>query len=289
MLFHAAVVLSMLAAVAAFIVLWYMWVKKRLDTSVMLEDEQQILFPFRHFSWLLVGLIFVVGMVQIHFMRVSSTALERMSSMAAQFESAGLETAAKLRDLEVLMNRMRGDFSSGFKKLSAVNSVKPDSAASTNPITVQPEESEVAAASPKALVSLKPNPDKNDDRKFAIPAGASSAKETLKPRASGKPHGPVAAAKPAQKPKSWSMSLDLIGDVKADALLVRKRPGKNHPVVQRLYDGDSVKVTEKRVIGDSMWYGIVTPSGMSGWVDYRFLKLREGEKAGPEKRSQSTG
>ena len=37
--------------------------------------------------------------------------------------------------------------------------------------------------------------------------------------------------------------------------------------------GQEVKVTEKRIVNEGVWFRIVTPSGHAGWVDYRYLKL----------------
>jgi uncharacterized protein YgiM (DUF1202 family) len=58
-----------------------------------------------------------------------------------------------------------------------------------------------------------------------------------------------------------------------DNLRVRKRPQTDAPVVERITTEQPVKVTEKRLINETVWFRIVTPSGKTGWVDYRYLKL----------------
>ena len=62
MIFHVAVILLMIVAVAAFLILWYFWVKNRLAHSLALHDEEQVLFPFRYFSWILMGLVVGTGL-----------------------------------------------------------------------------------------------------------------------------------------------------------------------------------------------------------------------------------
>ncbi len=86
---------------------------------------------------------------------------------------------------------------------------------------------------------------------------------------------------PVRKPKSgeedadkvYSMRLNRNGRTTIDNLRVRKLPVSDAPVVEKLMSGQEVKVTEKRIVNEGVWFRIVTPSGRAGWVDYRYLKL----------------
>ncbi len=68
MLLNITVIVLECAAVAAFLILWYFWAKKKLLCSYVLEDDEQILFPFRYFSWILIGIVLVTCLIQIHFL-----------------------------------------------------------------------------------------------------------------------------------------------------------------------------------------------------------------------------
>ncbi len=69
------------------------------------------------------------------------------------------------------------------------------------------------------------------------------------------------------------MRLSRVGNVTAETLRVRRQPVSDSPVIESLTAGQKVKVTEKRLIKDTVWFRIVTPSGKAGWVDFRHLKL----------------
>ena len=86
MILHFAIIAIQCAALAAFLILWYFWVKKRIGSSLCFEEEEQILFPFRYFSWILMGLVVITVVAQIHFVRVSSLVHERVASMTGFYE-----------------------------------------------------------------------------------------------------------------------------------------------------------------------------------------------------------
>jgi uncharacterized protein YgiM (DUF1202 family) len=69
------------------------------------------------------------------------------------------------------------------------------------------------------------------------------------------------------------MSLNRKGRVLTDNLRVHKRPGLQTGVVDKLMAGQEVKVTEKLMANDAMWFRVVTPSGRSGWVHFGHVKL----------------
>jgi len=74
----------------------------------------------------------------------------------------------------------------------------------------------------------------------------------------------------------YSMRLNRQGHVVTEKLRVRKRPQQNSEIVEKLLDGQQVKVTEKRLLNDTMWFRVITPSGRAGWVDFRYLTLDGG-------------
>jgi N-acetylmuramoyl-L-alanine amidase len=69
------------------------------------------------------------------------------------------------------------------------------------------------------------------------------------------------------------MRLSRIGKVTVESLRVRQRPQLSAPVIEQLTSGQEVKVTEKRVQNENIWFRVITPAGKAGWVDFRFLKL----------------
>jgi uncharacterized protein YgiM (DUF1202 family) len=71
----------------------------------------------------------------------------------------------------------------------------------------------------------------------------------------------------------YSMRLSRQGRVAAEKLRVRKRPQQDAEVIEKLFSGQRVKVTEKRLLNDNMWFRVITPSGRAGWVDFRYLTL----------------
>jgi hypothetical protein len=34
-----------------------------------------------------------------------------------------------------------------------------------------------------------------------------------------------------------------------------------------------IKITEKKVLGEKVWFRVVTPSGKAGWVELSYIKL----------------
>jgi uncharacterized protein YgiM (DUF1202 family) len=118
---------------------------------------------------------------------------------------------------------------------------------------------------------------------FGTAARASSTGELRKPVRRAIGHTTNRAGKDVGKGKEEkaggldkeapSMDLNLTGRVTADSLRVRKRPGLRGPIIDKLPAGQRVKVTEKRLANESMWYRVITPSGKAGWVDFRYLKL----------------
>jgi hypothetical protein len=266
MILHLTIIFGMIAALAAFLLLWYFWVKRKLRASFFLEDEDQVLFPFRYFSWILIGLVVITCVVQIHFLRVSSLAQEKLAAVTFLFENQDA-CASGVDDLRVMLQTLQGDLRSRLAKLeerptyhlpraeSVQARQKPDASAE------EPKIREPVASRPIHDRAARGLDFGKEATAFTDP---SSTKE--------------AAPAPTQKRKKtrknlWSMRLNLVGRVNAETLNVRKRPNRKAPIMERLKVGTEVKVTEKRMFDDGMWFRIIAPSGRAGWVDFRYLRL----------------
>lgn len=295
MLFHLLVALTMLASVVAFIILWYFWIKKKLDAANVLEGEQQILFPFKHFAWLLIGLIVVSCLVQVHFTRVSSGVYEDLDAMATFLEEQRAE-CVNVRELDRAIKDLRKDVNTRFDGLKELS----EKTIRTVAQSTQVDHSKNTASKPGS--SLKQT--RTARRSSTVVARSTSPKPTQQQAKLKKPKpatshvmfagaaraaapaetsttDPVAAAsedlKQEKKPgeqEVLSMRLDLKGTVKASVLLVRQEPQSKANVVDKIRSGEVVKVSEKRIVDDQMWYAVTTSQGKSGWVDYRYLKLQ---------------
>ena len=295
MLFHLLVALAMLASVIAFVILWYFWIKKKLELANVLEGEHQVLFPFKHFAWLFIGLIVVTCLVQVHFTRVSSGVYEDLNAMASFLEEHRGE-CMNIRELDRAIKDLRKDVNTrfdGLKELSektirtvAKNTKIDRSQASTGKQGLsQRQTRKLGRASTVVARSTSPKPpqtqaDKSTPKKntnHVMFAGAARAAATSTTPSTD----PVATSseglkqeKESAEQEVLSMKLDLKGLVKANVLLVRQEPDPKAPVVDKIRSGEIVSVSEKRIVEDQMWYAITTPQGKNGWVNYRYLKLQ---------------
>ncbi|HMK36701.1 MAG TPA: SH3 domain-containing protein [Desulfomonilaceae bacterium] len=260
MAFQFLVILLQCAALAAFLILWYFWVKRKMETSFLLEEESHVLFPFKYFSWVLMGLIFLTCLVQIHFIRVSSSVHERMASMVGYYKKHE-QHAASMNDMKGAIDRLRSDMELNFKNLRAQ---QVDSLPFKCPEA--PVASDTRSQGKGPLVTIQPP--KTDTPGFAKEAKAAS---TPKMGPSARPH--MRQPKQEEGESVYSMPLSRTGRAVVDNLRVRQRPHQDAVVVDKLTPGQSVKVTEKRLIHETVWFRVVTPSGRAGWVDYRYLKL----------------
>lgn len=272
MIVHLAVISLMIATLGAFLILWYYWVKKKVEASFFLDDEEQVLFPFRYFSWIFIGLVVLTCLAQVHFLRVSASVHERLAQVVG-FHKSQQSCAAAVDELKLMVQGVRTDVNAGFTKL-ATNAARPPALAETfeNPPHVaepplsRPEKAPLRCDLPSGLPKLG----KADTvSSFAQEARASATEDTVEDRT------PESDAGPKDSTKSvWSMALNMEGRVTVDSLRVRKEPEKSARVVAKLKAGDQVKVTEKRIVDDGMWFRVITPNGRAGWVDFRFLKLQ---------------
>jgi|GEM_PF-457117 len=271
MIVHLAVIFLMIATLGAFLILWYFWVKKKVEASFFLDDEEQVLFPFRYFSWILIGLVVLTCLAQVHFLRVSASVHERLAHIAG-FHKSQQSCAGAVNELKVMVQGVRKDLNAGFTKIAANSPAVPalaetlDKPASIDETPLAPP----AKTPPRGdLPPGLPKIGKADTRSsFAQEARASTSEDMTEIRTT---ENEAESKDPAKG--VWSMSLKMEGKVTADSLRVRQEPEKNSRVVAKLRVGDNVKVTEKRIVDDGMWFRVITPNGRAGWVDFRFLKL----------------
>ena len=269
MLLHLAIIMLMMSALAAFLILWYFWVKRRLAGSYFLDDEQQVLFPFRYFSWVLLGVVFVTCVAQVHFVRVSSRFYETLATQAATRDDRRA-CDSQFDELTELVRTVRGDLNSGFRRMTALSEsfngrqgTASGESCDTSPLFGT---GKVRPSFPLASARHLEKP-----VAFGKAARASSA-----PPPVARPAGRTMARKEEKEKhptKVWSMNLNLMGQVTADVLRVRERPEATAPIVERLAAGSVVRVTQKRFVEDSLWFKIVPRSKQTGWVDFRYVKL----------------
>jgi len=265
MIAHFIIVSTQCAVMAAFLILWYFWVKKRIETSLLADGEEQVLFPFRYFSWVLISLILVTCLAQIHFVRVSATVHQKMAAMTNFYRNQE-QTIRSLEELKATVEKLRRDVDANFRGLRA-QTASHGSISKDSDMPADLAVAHVDQLKEEALSSLRALKDVQKGASFAKEAKASSAGQAVQPTSRE-------AKSPRQgDSKVYSMRLSRVGRVVEEGLSVKKRPEDNSPVIEKLAWGQEVKVTEKRVSHEEMWFRIVTPSGRAGWVDYRQLKL----------------
>jgi hypothetical protein len=267
MLLHVTVIALECAAVAAFLILWYFWAKRKLLCSYMLEDDEHILFPFRYFSWILMGIVLVTCLVQVHFVRTSSQFHERLAALSKEYHEQEQSLRA-LQGLESSVDNLRKDLSVLVKEVRTqhVRQLAQIASAATPSMPDQGPTMGLDGATGGAATARRARSEREG---FATEAKTSSLAEAKQPVTA------VASrtTEDKQQSEAFSMRLNRVAQVTVDTLRVRKRPAADAPVMEKLAAGEEVKVTEKRLFKDNMWFRIITPSGRAGWVDYRYVKL----------------
>jgi hypothetical protein len=265
MFWHTLTISLQVAAVAAFVILWYFWIRRKLTSHMLLDEEERVLVPFRHFCWIFIGLVVLTSVAQVHFIRVSSTVHERLAAMAALQERQQKQASA-LDELKVMVQKMRTDMDSNFRGLRAqmpdrvgqIQGVPQAPVAQAGPETVTDKHPLLAMDAPKSQ-----NPARSG---FAGAARSAGGRKVPLP-----PQGPKAGE--PEDDQTYSMKLARQGRVLKDRLRVRQRPDADAPIMDRLMSGQEVKVTEKHQHNEAVWFKVITPTGRSGWVDYRYVKL----------------
>jgi hypothetical protein len=260
MLLHVAIILLQVAALVAFLIVWYFWAKKKLLCSFMVDDEQQVLFPFRYFSWILLGVVLVTCLAQVHFIRSSSQFQDKLAALTTSFQKQE-HAIRSLQGFQGSVDKLRKELSSIVVEIRSQHAAYMSQTSQRNSL--------LASASRVASdlqEGLQASPSPGDGFSGEAKAAGSNAIK-----------GIVADPKPSPAAKddtdAFSMRLNRLGEVTAAALRVRKKPTADGAIIEKLASGEQVKVTEKRLSKDAAWFRVITPSGRAGWVDFRFVKL----------------
>ncbi len=160
------------------------------------------------------------------------------------------------KDLSVLVKEVR---TQNLKQLAQIASAASSS---------MPSQGQTGLADPELGASASAAKARMEKVGFATEARTSSLASAKRPASAG----PV-RSEDKKNTESFSMRLHRFAHVTVDMLRVRKRPATDAPVLEKLSAGAQVKVTEKRLFKDNMWFRIITPSGRAGWVDFRYVKL----------------
>jgi len=264
MAFHFVIIAAQCAALTAFLILWYFWIKKRVEATAAAEADAWKLGPFRSFACLLLGLVFVTCALQIHFVRVSATVHERLAVMS-DYCRIQEEKARSLDEIKVMVERLRRDMDTNFQGLRAQTA----KALQAKSVLALPD---MSAAKADSADNLTPSRGR-DLRAAAFDSGfgkeaRSSSSSVARPKSATKHRKPS-----APDSRTYSMQLSRMGRILQDDSPVKKRPVSGSPVLEHLTAGQVVKVTEKRLLNEELWFRIVTPTGLAGWVDYRYVKL----------------
>jgi hypothetical protein len=265
MILHVTLVLFQCMLVAAFLVLWYLWVKRKIESSCFSGDGDQVLFQFRYLSWILFGLVVLLSITQIQFARLSAGIDEKLASTSSATR-IGDQSGNSVDQIKVMIEKLRKDLDDNFSDLR-VRAV--DTSTRTKPLQ-RVADLRLGMAGTGSESFLKPGDSKasGDKSGYAAEAKASSAASMgLKSHNARE----VATEEPEVE---HSLKLNRQGLVMADKLQIRKKPESAAPPVDRLSSGEQVKVTEKRILKNGeIWFRVVAPSGRAGWVDYRYIKL----------------
>jgi hypothetical protein len=170
-----------------------------------------------------------------------------------------------LDEIKVMVERLRRDMETNFKglRLQPAASLQPRPAETGQEMSV----AKVDTTERADTASLYDSRIATFDAGFAREAKSSSS-ETSGSKSAVKHRKP-----PDNNRQALSMPLSRMGRVLHDRLSVKKRPLNGSPVVDYLAAGQEVKVTEKRLLNEEMWFRVVTPSGRAGWVDFRHVSL----------------
>ncbi len=251
-----------IVAMVSFLIVWRMWIRKKLASSFLIEDEDRLLFPFRYLSWVLGGVVLITALAQVHFLWVSAKQSKENSKIQALYAKVE-DQNHNLDEMKRIIEKMGRDVELNFKALKVfgrdqLNQMRNNKL--TNDLRLRQNESaqkDISAAKSSTLRSASlQNP-------FGQEAKASSS-SSVADSAKSADHATAETA---------SMRLTRRGKATADNLRVRKQPSEESQIVDRLMAGQTIKITEKKVSGDKIWFRVITPSGKAGWVDYSYIRL----------------
>jgi hypothetical protein len=258
-----------LAALAVLIVLWHFWVKRKLEGPRGPDDAKHTLPPFGHLCRLLLGLVFLTSLVQVYLQWESSTLREHIASTTTPGKKQE-QNIRVINELKGMIENLRKEAAGNSKVLHAMKTERGSGvqAGLQNPSGLRVPAGGLLEGRPR--LSSQAGKTGSAEGGFAKEAKASSI---------ARGHKAIEKRFETQADTSeqvYSMRLNRQGHVTTEKLRVRKRPQQNSEVVEKLLDGQQVKVTEKRLHNDTMWFRVITPSGRAGWVDFRYLTLDGG-------------
>jgi hypothetical protein len=260
--YHLTFVFVQAATLAAFLIMWRLWVRKKLTASFLIEDEDRILFPFKYFSWLLFAVVLITSVAQIHYVWISSSVEKNLASLKNVYRMAEKHNQ-NVEETRLLVEKLTREIELNTKAVKIFSRDLPATSRSTRLMTdLKVNQGEPSSKSPQMRASL--NSDSFDQEAKA------SSKQRVTTEA--KPREETAASDESAD-TAQSMRLNRRGSVVGNGLRVRKSPDESADVVETLTAGKHVKVTEKRFHKDRVWFRIITPSGRAGWVDFTFVKL----------------
>lgn len=253
-----------IACLVIFLVLWRLWIKKKLASSFLIEDEDRLLFPFRYLSWILGGVVLITALAQAHFLWVSTTEKKETSKIKALYTKVE-EQGRTIDEMKKIMEKLGRDVELNFKALKVFGKDQLNQMRSnklTNDLRLQndPPAKDSSAAKPNTIKSASLQGGFAQEAK----ASSSSAASTSTPEP---------PKNNDQFSDNSSMHLSRKGKSITDNLRVRKQPSEDAPIVDKIMSGQPIKITEKKVLGEKVWFRVVTPSGKAGWVELSYIKL----------------
>ncbi|MGC8660540.1 MAG: SH3 domain-containing protein [Desulfomonilaceae bacterium] len=251
-----------IVAMVSSLVIWRMWIKKKLASSFLIEDEDRFLFPFRYISWVLGGVVLVTILAQVHFLWVSGKLSKEDSKIQAVYTKVENQ-GHNVDEMKRIIEKLSRDVELNFKALKVFGKDQLNQMRSnklTNDLRLRQND-----PTQKDISSTKSTPIKSASLQnpFGQEAKASSA-SSITDSTKRVDHSIK---------DSSSMRLNRRGKATTDNLRVRKQPSEESQIVDRLMAGQPVKITEKKVSGDKIWFRVITPSGKAGWVDYSYVRL----------------
>lgn len=261
MAYHLIFVLVQAATLAAFLVLWRMWVRKKLTASFLIEDEDRILFPFKYFSWILFAVVLVTSIAQIHFVWMSSKTEKSLAAVKNVYKMAEKQ-GQSVEETKILVEKLARELELNTKAVKLFSKDFPAHSKSSRIMSdLRVAQNETSQKNPQMKTAL--NSDSFDQE----------ARASSKERASSELKSRENSSADESSEPSQSMRLNRRGAIVGNGLRVRKSPDETSDVVETLNAGKQVKITEKRFHKDRVWFRIITPSGRAGWVDFNFVKL----------------
>ena len=119
MMLHVTIIALECAALAAFLILWHMVIRKKLRGAFLREAGQQILLPFRYFSWVLMALVLVTCLMQLHFVWLSSQIQDEMVSANRLMQDQQMGSVGA-DELKALIDNLRTHAEANIKELRSL-------------------------------------------------------------------------------------------------------------------------------------------------------------------------